>query len=95
MSGNEFADQFKEANRHGYARIRTRTHPAWRHPTASDRVLASRLGAKAVELLVSGNGGRAVGIEKEQLVDYDIIEALAQTTSYRPEMYNLSKELSI
>lgn len=33
-------------------------------PTAQDRVLASRLGAYAVELLVEGKGGRAVGIEK-------------------------------
>ncbi|HET7616057.1 MAG TPA: 6-phosphofructokinase, partial [Bacillales bacterium] len=32
-------------------------------PTAADRVLASRLGAKSVELLLEGKGGRMVGIE--------------------------------
>lgn len=32
-------------------------------PTARDRVLASRLGAKAVEVLLEGKSGRAVGIK--------------------------------
>jgi 6-phosphofructokinase 1 len=64
-------------------------------PTAQDRVLASRLGAYAVELLVEGKGGRAVGIEKNQLVDYDIIEALARKHTIDNNLYHLSKELSI
>ncbi|MFP3359576.1 6-phosphofructokinase, partial [Planococcus sp. SIMBA_143] len=32
-------------------------------PTAADRVLASRLGARAVELLLEGAEGRTVGIQ--------------------------------
>lgn len=64
-------------------------------PTASDRVLASRLGALAVELLMEGKGGRAVGIEKNRLVDYDIIEALAMPHNIDQKMYDLSSELSI
>jgi len=64
-------------------------------PTAADRVLASRLGAYAVELLVEGKGGRAVGIEKNQLVDYDIIEALSRKHTMGGNLYRLSKELSI
>lgn len=64
-------------------------------PTASDRVLASRLGALAVELLIEGKGGRAVGIEKNRLVDYDIIEALAMPHNIDKKMYDLSSELSI
>ncbi|WP_445489686.1 6-phosphofructokinase [Niallia sp. 03133] len=64
-------------------------------PTAADRVLASRLGAYAVELLVEGKGGRAVGIEKSELVDYDIIEALARKHTIDNNLYRLSKELSI
>jgi 6-phosphofructokinase 1 len=47
-------------------------------PTAFDRVLASRMGARAVVLLMEGKGGRAVGIEQNKLVDYDIIEALGR-----------------
>ncbi len=64
-------------------------------PTAVDRVLASRLGARAVELLIEGKGGRAVGIEKNQLVDYDIIEALSKKHVIDMNMYKLSQELSI
>ncbi|MEH7664535.1 6-phosphofructokinase, partial [Bacillus velezensis] len=40
-------------------------------PSASDRVLASRLGAYAVELLLKGKGGRCVGIQNNKLVDHD------------------------
>lgn len=64
-------------------------------PTAFDRVLASRLGARAVELLIEGKGGRAVGIEKNRLVDYDIIEALARKHTLDLDLYKLSMELSI
>lgn len=64
-------------------------------PTAADRVLASRLGAYAVELLLEGKGGRAVGIEKNELVDHDIIEVLSRKHTVNQSMYKLSKELSI
>ncbi|MCP3762489.1 MULTISPECIES: 6-phosphofructokinase [Domibacillus] len=64
-------------------------------PSASDRVLASRLGAHAVELLLEGKGGRAVGIEQNQIVDYDIIEALSKPHKVDQRMYELSQELSI
>jgi len=45
-------------------------------PTAFDRVLASRMGAYAVELLRAGEGGRCVGIQANELVHHDIIDAL-------------------
>jgi 6-phosphofructokinase 1 len=64
-------------------------------PTANDRVLASRLGARAVELLLEGKGGRAVGIEENRLVDYDIIEALKREHTIDRDILRLSKELSI
>ncbi|MBD8068953.1 6-phosphofructokinase [Bacillus sp. PS06] len=64
-------------------------------PTAFDRVLASRLGARAVELLLEGKGGRAVGIEKNELVDHDILEVLDRPHSIDQNMYRLSQELSI
>jgi 6-phosphofructokinase 1 len=64
-------------------------------PTALDRVLASRLGSRAVELLIEGKGGRAVGIEKNKIVDYDIIEALERKHTLDMNLYNLSQELSI
>ncbi|MFD1019014.1 6-phosphofructokinase [Thalassobacillus hwangdonensis] len=64
-------------------------------PSGADRVLASRLGAKAVDLLLHGKAGRMVGIQNNKLVDHDIIEALSKKHSVDMEMYQLSKELSI
>ncbi|TDQ39136.1 6-phosphofructokinase [Aureibacillus halotolerans] len=64
-------------------------------PTAGDRVLASRLGAKAVDLLLEGKKGRMVGIQQNKLVDHDILEALSQKHTVDMDMYTLSKELSI
>ena len=42
-------------------------------PTAHDRVLASRMGAHAVELLKKGIGGVAVGIRNEKMVENPIL----------------------
>ncbi|RHW33474.1 6-phosphofructokinase [Lysinibacillus yapensis] len=64
-------------------------------PSARDRVLAGRLGAKAVEVLLEGKGGRAVGIKNHQIYDYDF--EVAFTTKHKADLslYSLSKELSI
>lgn len=94
-SGVEFAKQLQEATNFD-TRVSVLGHiQRGGSPTAADRVLASRLGARAVELLIEGKGGRAVGIEKNQLVDYDIIEALQRKHTLDLNLFNLSKELSI
>lgn len=64
-------------------------------PSASDRVLASRLGARAIELLIAGSAGRMVGLEHNELVDYTIEEILKKESIFNEEMYRLSQELSI
>jgi 6-phosphofructokinase 1 len=64
-------------------------------PTASDRVLASRLGARAVELLLDGKAGRMVGMQQNQVIDHDIKHILTKTHTIDKKMYQLSKELSI
>lgn len=64
-------------------------------PTGFDRVLASRLGARAVELLQEGKSGRAIGMQKQQIVDHDIIEILKQKDPLPEGVYKLSQELSI
>ncbi|WP_226583665.1 6-phosphofructokinase [Halobacillus litoralis] len=64
-------------------------------PSASDRVLASRLGAYAVDLLLDGKSGRMVGIQQNKLVDHDIVEILNSKHTIDFDMYRLSKELSI
>ncbi len=46
-------------------------------PTCMDRILASRMAYKAVELLISGKSSRVVGIKNGKIIDMDIDEALA------------------
>jgi 6-phosphofructokinase 1 len=63
-------------------------------PTARDRIMASRMGSYAVKLLLTGEGGRCVGIMDSQMVHYDIIECI--NTMKRPfnqELYDLSDSL--
>ncbi|MDN5276122.1 MAG: 6-phosphofructokinase 1 [Clostridiales bacterium] len=64
-------------------------------PTAADRILASRMGAHAVKLLLSGKSNRVVAIRGSQIVDYDIDEALSMKKEFDHEMYELAKILSI
>lgn len=64
-------------------------------PTAFDRVLSSRLGGRAVELLMDGKAGRAVGMEKNQIVDYSFDEVFSMPHNIDESMYRLSQELSI
>ncbi|WP_075982546.1 6-phosphofructokinase [Bacillus massilinigeriensis] len=94
-SGMEIGQKVKEATQFD-TRVSVLGHiQRGGSPTAFDRVLASRLGAKAVELLLEGKGGRAVGIEKNELVDYDIIEVLSRKHAINYDLLKLSKELSI
>lgn len=44
------------------------------NPSGFDRVLASKMGAKAVELLMNGFTGKAVGIRNNQIIDVDFDE---------------------
>jgi 6-phosphofructokinase 1 len=94
-SGIEFGKELKEKTNFD-TRVSVLGHmQRGGSPTAFDRVLASRLGARAVELLMEGKGGRAVGIEKNEIVDYDIIQALGNRHTIDIGLFRLSKELSI
>lgn len=64
-------------------------------PTGSDRVLASRLAAKAVDLLLDGKAGVTVGIQNNKLVHHPINEILELPHKIDTDMYKLSQELSI
>jgi 6-phosphofructokinase 1 len=63
-------------------------------PSAMDRVLASRMGAYAVQLLQEGLGGRCVGIVENKLRHFDITEALAMPREFDETMYALTRKLS-
>lgn len=64
-------------------------------PTAFDRILASRMGAAAVELLQEGKAGRAIGIKGNDIVDLDIDEALDMHKKIDMKMLETAKQLSI
>ncbi len=63
-------------------------------PTCKDRVYASMMGSKAVDLLCEGKTNRVVGYRDGNFVDYDIMEALEMTKDVDEYMYQLSKKLS-
>ncbi|TAH73832.1 MAG: 6-phosphofructokinase [Anaerolineaceae bacterium] len=64
-------------------------------PSARDRVYGSVMGAKAVDLLLSGASNRVVAYKDSEFVDFDIEEALAMTKDIDQYMYDLSKRLSL
>jgi len=64
-------------------------------PTAYDRMLASRLGSEAVNLLLKGESAKAVGIEANKIVNYDIEYVLKQKKPINLELVNLAGILAI
>lgn len=63
-------------------------------PTAKDRVYASVMGSKAVDLLLQGKSNRVVAYKNGEFMDYDIQEALAMKKDLDEYMFQLSKKLS-
>jgi len=64
-------------------------------PTCSDRVLASRLGVKAVELLLDGEKDVMVGVRNNQVVATPIIEIMRCKNSINRELLRISDILSV
>ena len=63
-------------------------------PCAFDRILGSRMGVYAVELLLQGFGGRCVGIQNEKLVHHDIIDAINNMRRpFKEELFETSRKL--
>ena len=60
-------------------------------PTCTDRVYASIMGAKAVQLLMEGKSNRVVAFKDGKYVDYDIQEALAMKKDLPEEYYAMSR----
>lgn len=64
-------------------------------PTAFDRNIASRFGNKAVDLLLEGKGGKAVGIDGNEIIDVPLEEATKPNDRLDKDMYDLAQMLSI
>lgn len=64
-------------------------------PTVRDRVIASRLGSRAVELLLEGKSNRIVCIQENKVKDVDIEEGLAMKKTLPDELVELARKLSV
>lgn len=63
-------------------------------PTCKDRVYASTMGAKAVDLLLEGKTNRVVGYRHGECVDFDIDEALAMQKGIPEYQWEICRNLS-
>lgn len=64
-------------------------------PTCFDRVLASRLGVKAVELLLQNKEGVMVGLQNQQVVTVPLEKAIKGSSAIDEESIRISDILSI
>lgn len=63
-------------------------------PTARDRVMASQMGAYAVDLLLQGKGGLAVGIENNKIVAHDILDLFDSKHHAELSLFDLNNDIS-
>lgn len=64
-------------------------------PSVRDRVIASKMGAKAVELLKEGIGNRVVAQVNNKITDFDILEGLSMEKTIDEDLYELAKILAL
>ncbi len=64
-------------------------------PTVRDRVLASRLGNYAVDILINGKSNRVVTVQHDRITDFDIEEALQMKKLFDKDLYRIAHEISI
>lgn len=63
-------------------------------PCAYDRILASRMGTYAIDLLLQGHGGRCIGVQNEKMVHHDIIDAIENMRRpFRRDVLDTAKRL--
>ena len=63
-------------------------------PSMFDRVLASRLAARAVELIECGQSGRVVGVKGSDIIDVNVIEALKAKKNFDDNLFALATTIS-
>lgn len=60
-------------------------------PTAFDRILGTRFGVRAVELVMAKKFGRMVALAGNKIIDVPIEEAVSALKTVDPELYELAK----
>lgn len=63
-------------------------------PTVTDRVIASRFGARAAELFKDNKGNRIITLKDNKVIDYDIEEALNMKKTVDKDLIELSRILA-
>lgn len=64
-------------------------------PTLRDRVIATKMGYAAVELLKDGIGNRVIAMNDNHIVNYDIFEALNMPKKFDKDTYSLADLIAI
>ena len=64
------------------------------NPSCRDRVYASAMGARAVDLLLKGQTNRVVAYKNGEFTDFDIDYALQMTKDIDEHLYSMTKRLS-
>ena len=64
-------------------------------PSCFDRVLASRMGVKAVELLIDGKSNLMVGIQNSQMVAVDLEKAIKEHHKMNKEILRIAEIMSV
>ena len=64
-------------------------------PSCFDRVLASRMGVKAVELLIDGESNKMVGVQNNEIVAVDLENAVKEHHKISAEMLRISDIMSV
>lgn len=95
MSGEDCAEELKK-----YINVDTRVSVLGHmqrggSPSGIDRVLASRFGAYAVDLLMNDESGLAVGIQNNKLTKTKFEDIFSSQHKIDEDMYRLTNELSI
>jgi len=60
-------------------------------PTAHDRVLATRFGVKAVELIRDGSFGTMAALQGDDIVPVTLKEAVSESKTVKMELYDIAK----
>ena len=63
-------------------------------PTVRDRVVASQMAYHAVELLSQDIGNRVVGMQHNEIVDFDIQEALSMKKDFPEDLYKIAGDIA-
>lgn len=63
-------------------------------PSMQDRVLASRMAVRAVDLIDNGQSGRVVGVRGGDIIDMTVKDALAMPKVFNEQIYKISSLIS-